>query len=332
VTDRDGRAKRSARARRRATGGSTPAIVTLTLNPAIDLSSTVDRLVPGHKLRCAPPRGAPRGGGIHIGRAIHKLGGAAVVYYPAGGPTGQALRRLLDREGLVHHAIPIHGWTRINGAVTEESTHEQYRFVAPGPELSGVEWQRCLDEVAGIRPAPRYVAASGSLPPGVPDDFYARLGERVRAAGGRFVLDTSGAALVPAVAGGVYLVKPSLRELSQLAGREIRGASEQCDVARHLVESGKSEVVLLSLGADGALMGWAGGSARLRPPTVPVRSTVGAGDSMLGGFLLALVRGESLTDAFRFAVAAATASVMNPGTELCDREQTEQLYGKLAVE
>jgi 6-phosphofructokinase 2 len=312
--------------------GRMPAIVTLTMNPAIDLSSTVDRVVPGHKLRCTPPRWDPGGGGINIGRAIHKLGGEAVVYYPAGGATGQALRELLDREGLDHHAIPIGGWTRINGAVLDESTRQQYRFIAPGPELSDGEWQRCLDEVAGIRPAPGYVAASGSLPPGVPDDFYARLARGARAAGSRVVLDTSGAALALALAGGVYLVKPSLRELSQLAGRELRAEPEQCEFARHLVQSGQSEVVVLSLGADGALMVWAEGSARLRPPPVVVQSTVGAGDSMLAGILLALVRRESLTAAFRFGVAAATASVMNPGTGLCDREQTERLYGRLVLE
>jgi 6-phosphofructokinase 2 len=166
----------------------------------------------------------------------------------------------------------------------------------------------------------------------VPDEFYARLAARARATGSRFVLDTSGAALALALDAGVYLVKPSLRELSQIARREIRGEADQVEVARHLVQKGKSEVVVLSLGADGALMVWAEGSARLRPPPVPVQSTVGAGDSMLAGFLLALTRGEPLTDAFRFGVAAATASVMNPGTELCDRAQTEELYAKLVLE
>jgi len=304
-------------------------IVTLTMNPAIDLSSAVDRVVPGHKLRCKPPRYEPGGGGINVGRAIRKLGGEAVVYYPAGGATGQALQELLDQEGLDHHAIPIKGWTRINGAVVDESTGQQYRFIAPGPELSEAEWQGCLNELAALRPTPGYLVASGSLPPGVPEDFYARLARLAGDAGSRFAVDTSGAALARAVSTGVYLLKPSLRELSQLAGREIRGESQQREVAEHLVRSGKSEVVLLSLGAEGALMVWAEGSARLRPPPVPVQSTVGAGDSMVAGFLLGLVRGQSLTDAFRLGVAAATATVMNPGTQLCRREDTERLYEQL---
>lgn len=307
-------------------------VVTLTMNPAVDLSSSVDRVVPGHKLRCKSHRCEPGGGGINVGRAIHKLGGEAVIYYPAGGATGATLRELLDREGVNHHAIPIRGWTRMNNAVLDNSTLDQYRFIAPGPELCESEWRACLNEVAAVRPRPGYLAASGSLPPGVPDDFYARLAHLARSAGSRFVVDSSGVALTLAAAEGVYLIKPSLRELSTLAGQEIRGESQQLEAAQQLVRGGQAEVVLLSLGADGALMVWAEGSARLRPPPVAVKSTVGAGDSMVGGFLLGLERGLPLPDAFRFGVAAATAAVMNPGTHLCGRVDTEQLYERLVIE
>ena len=307
-------------------------IVTLTMNPAIDLSASVDRVVTDHKLRCKPPRYEPGGGGINIGRAIHKLGGEAVAYYPAGGATGQALRELLDREGVNHHAIAIKGWTRMNGAILDESTRQEYRFVAPGPELSEAEWQGCLNALAAVRPRPTYLAASGSLAPGVPEDFYARLAVLARDAGTRFVVDASGAALALAVSSGVYMLKPSLRELSELAGRDIRGESQQREVAQQIVRSGKSEVVLLSLGAEGALMVWAEGSARLRPPPVQVQSTVGAGDSLVAGFLLSLTRGRSLRDAFRFGVAAGTATVMRPGTQLCPPEDTERLYEQLTIE
>lgn len=306
-------------------------IVTLTMNPAIDLSASVGRVVADHKLRCKPPRYEPGGGGINIGRAIHNLGGKAAVYYPAGGATGEALRELLDREEVDHHAIPIKGWTRINGGIMDESTRHEYRFIAPGPELCDAEWQRCLNEVAAIRPRPTYLAVSGSLPPGVPDDFYARLAHLAMDAGTRFVVDASGAALARAVAAGVYLLKPSLAELSQLVGREIRGELQQCEIAQQLVRSGRSEVVLLSLGAEGALMVCAESSTRLRAPSVPKESTVGAGDSLVAGFLLGLVRGQSLKDAFRFGVAAATATVMRPGTQLCRREDAERLYEQLTI-
>jgi 6-phosphofructokinase 2 len=307
-------------------------IVTLTMNPAIDLSSSVERVVPDHKLRCKAPRYEPGGGGINVGRAIHNLGGEAVVYYPAGGPTGQILQDLLDRDGVTQRTIPIKDWTRMNGAIWSEATREHYRFIMPGPELCPAEWQACLDTLAAHRPVPAYVVASGSLPPGVPEDFYVRLGRLAREQGIRFVLDSSGAALALAMASGVYCVKPSLRELGQLSGREIRGESDQYETARQLVQSGKTEVVLLSLGADGALVVWAQGGARLRAPAVEVRSAVGAGDSMLAGLLLGLARGQSLTSAFRLAVAAATAAVMNPGTQLCRREDTERLVEQLTVE
>lgn len=307
-------------------------IVTLTMNPAIDLSSSVDRVVPDRKLRCKHPLSEPGGGGINVGRAIHKLGGEALVCYLAGGVTGEFLRELLDQEGVRQRVLPIKGWTRMNSAVLDESTRQQYRFIAPGPELSEGEWQACLNELAAIRPSPAYLVASGSLPPGVPEDFYARLARLARDFGSRFVVDTSGGALTSAVSAGAYLLKPSLGELSQLAGREIRSETQQLEVAQQVVQSGKCEVVLLSLGSEGALMVWAEGSARLRPPPVRVQSTVGAGDSMVGGFLLGLMRGQSLKDSFRLGVAAATAAVMNPGTQLCRREDTERLYEQLRIE
>ena len=160
-----------------------PAIVTLTVNPCIDESAAVDQIVPDRKLRCGPPRYEPGGGGINVARAIRKLGGEALAIYPAGGAAGELLRALLTQEGVAQRPLSISGWTRENFNVREETTGRQLRFVLPGPELSAADRERVFDAVARLDPFPAYLVASGSLPPGVPPDFLARVARLVRERG-----------------------------------------------------------------------------------------------------------------------------------------------------
>ena len=301
-------------------------IITLTMNPTIDKSTTVDNVLAERKLRCQAPSFEPGGGGINVSRAIMKLGGTSLAVYAAGGPPGDMLVELLEQEGLEHDRINIEGWTRENLTVYEETSAQQFRFGMPGPEMRQEEWGRCLEKLRNVDPKPVYLVASGSLPPGVPEDFYGRVAAIARRDGARFVVDTSGGALAKAVEEGVFLVKPNLRELSHLAGREIENEAHQEDVAREIIEKEKSEVVIISLGAAGALLVTQEGSRRFRAPTVPIKSKVGAGDSMVGGIVLALAQGESLQGAVRMGVAAGAAAVMTPGTELCRKEDTERLY------
>jgi 6-phosphofructokinase 2 len=304
-------------------------IVTLTPNPSIDLSTTVARVVAEDKLRCAPPRRDPGGGGLNVARALHYLGGASVAVHTAGGPSGDMLCVLLDQAGIARRTVSTRHWTRQNLHVEELSTNRQYRFDMPGPELSEDEWRGCLAAVSSFAPAPDYLVASGSLPPGVPDDFYAELARWGRGQGARVVVDTSGAALVRAVEAGVYAIKPNLRELTALAGQALDREDQQERACRRLVESGRCEVVLASLGPGGALLCTAEGAWRIRAPDVPARSRVGAGDSTVAGFVLALTRGLDVVEAARFGVAAGTAAVMTPGTELCRREDAEALYARM---
>jgi 6-phosphofructokinase 2 len=302
-------------------------IVTLTMNPAIDVSCAVESVFPDHKLRCGAVLHEPGGGGINVSRAIQNLGGQSIVFYLAGGPSGQMLGVLLDREGLKHLAIPIADWTRENFMVTESASAQQYRFVTPGPSVSAEEWNTCLEKITGIDPLPELVVASGSLPPDVPPDFYARLVKEVCDKGSRFVLDTSGAALGEALRGsGVYLVKPSMRELREFVGQELLHESEQKKAALQIVKNGQAEIVVVSMGAAGALLASADGCERIRSPVVPVKSKVGAGDSMLAGVVLALARDMPIYDAVRFGIACGAAAVMMPGTQLCRRKDAEQLF------
>jgi 6-phosphofructokinase 2 len=151
----------------------------------------------------------------------------------------------------------------------------------------------------------------------------------VKERGGKVILDTSGRALFDALNEGVYVVKPNQRELENLVGRKASTPTEQEEIAQQLVAQGKAEIVALTLGAEGALLVWKDGIKRLSSPSVEVKSTVGAGDSFVGGLTYGLAYGRSLEDAFTLAVAAGTATVMTAGTELCRKEDVDRLYAEL---
>jgi 6-phosphofructokinase 2 len=307
-----------------------PEVVTLTLNPAIDESTSVDHVIPERKLRCGPARSEPGGGGINVSRVLRRLGDDAPAIYPAGGPAGELLARLLDAEGVAHWPVPIEASTRENFNVLERASGLQYRFCLEGPTLEAGDVERCLGVLRGARPAPLFVVASGSLPPGVRPDFYARLARLVRESGARLVLDSSGEALRLAVDAGVFLLKPSLREFQQLTDSVGADESRLAELGRALVRSGGCQMLVLSLGSGGALWITAAGQGRIAAPAVPVASGVGAGDSMVAGIVHGLLRGSAPGEAVRYGVAAAAASVMNPGTALCRAEDVERLFAAMA--
>ncbi|MFH0789724.1 MAG: 1-phosphofructokinase family hexose kinase [Pseudomonadota bacterium] len=304
-------------------------IITLTMNPAVDKSSSVDHVVAEWKLRCDPPVYDPGGGGINVSLAIRKLGGDSLTLYAAGGLSGGMLRDLLDKEGLNHQQITISGITRESLSVLEKSTGLQYRFNMPGPMILEREWRDCLSKVSLLIPECEYLVASGGLPPGVPPDFYARLAKATRKEGVRMILDTSGIALRLALEEGVFLIKPNLREFAELTGLERTDEVEEEQRAKELVTGGKSQMVVISLGSAGVLAASAEGTERVPAPVVPIKSKVGAGDSTVAGMVLALSRGWSWPEALRFGVAAGAAAVMTPGTGLCRREDTERLYKQI---
>ena len=302
-----------------------PPIVTLTVNPALDISTATDVVMPEHKLRCAEPRYDPGGGGINVARAISLLGGAAVAVFPAGGPSGERLCRLLGEEGVPHDAVTIGGLTRESLAVVERQSGKQYRFLLPGPTLGDRDRQRCLDALASHLAGARFLVASGSLPPGAPADFYAEVGALAQRHGARFVLDTSGPALAGAGA-GTYLLKTSRRELEELSGRCLSTAADEERAAREVIAGGRAETLVVSLGERGALLVTGTDIRRFAAVEVEAIGSVGAGDSMVGGMVLSLARGWPLSEAVKFGMAAGAAALLRPGTELCRREDTERLY------
>jgi 6-phosphofructokinase 2 len=307
-----------------------PAIVTLTMNPALDIATATERIMPELKLRCEAPRYDPGGGGINVARAACMLGGDALAVFPAGGASGQMIEGMLRQEGVPQAVVTVDGITRESLAVVERQSGRQYRFLLPGPTLGEHDQKRVLDRLTGLAEGARFIVASGSLPPGVADDFYARVAALAGRRGARFVLDSSGPALTEA-GRGAFLIKASLRELGQLAGGPIDGAAASERAAQAVVAAGRCDVLVVSLGAAGALLATARGCRRFPAAKAAALSSIGAGDSMLAGILVALVRGWPIEEAVRFGNAAGAAALLRPGTELCRREDAERLYRDLAA-
>lgn len=304
-------------------------IVTLTLNPSVDGASETDRVRPTHKIRTSGERYDPGGGGINVARVIAALGGPALPVYFCGGATGALLADLLRDCPFTAHPIPIRDLTRISHAVFERETGLEYRFVPEGPTVTPEEWQACLAALGALDFD--YIVASGSRPAGLPDSCYRDIAVLADRKGARLVLDTSGPALAATLAGGgVHLAKPSLGEFRGLTGLALDTPEALEEAARRVVETGGCDMLAITMGHDGALLVTAAGTLRLAPPEVTVRSAVGAGDSFLGAMTLALARGGTPEDAFRHGMAAGTAAVMTPGTELCSAADVARLYAEMS--
>ena len=306
-------------------------ILTLTVNPSLDVFTTIENLAPTIKLRCDAPQYDPGGGGINVARAIHTFGGDVVAHYVAGGQTGDQLIALLDRTGIAHCPTHLSQKTRESFIVVANSTGREYRFTFPGSVLTENEWRRFLDALSAHQPTPEFIVASGSLPPGVPENFYAKLTRRAHARGAKFILDTSGPSLRMALNEGVFLIKPNRREFYELMSNE--GSDEEClAFAQNLIERGMTEIVTLTDGAGTAFLIAAETRLRVQPPAVELRSSVGAGDSFVAAFILSLASEKSLEEAFRQALAAGTAALLTPGTELCRKKDAENLIGGVEIE
>ena len=307
-------------------------VVTLTMNPALDLSAEAEKIEPIHKLRCTAVRRDPGGGGINVARVVRRLGGEVSAIYPIGGAMGDLLERLMHAEGIHSVTIRIAGETREDFTALDRSSNRQYRFVMPGPELSPDEVARCLEALNLGEARQEFVVASGSLPPGVPAAFYADLAKAAKRCGAKTILDTSGPALRAALDEGVWLVKPNLRELVELTGKPLFDEGARLAAARKIITQGNAEIVALSLAERGARLMTRDKAWTAHIPAITPLSTVGAGDSFVGALTWCLARHTSLPEALRYAVAAGTAALLSHGTELCHAETVQQLLPKVIVE
>lgn len=306
-------------------------VLCLCMNPALDLATETERVVPTHKLRCGEALNDAGGGGVNVARVLARLGAAPQLLSLAGGPTGAWLAQRLQSEGLDATLLPMAKDTRISFTVHESSTGAEYRFVMPGPVLADTEWRACLDHLEALPKWPAWLVASGSLPPGVPADFYARLARLCRARGTRLVLDTAGPPLAAALAEGVYLVKPNLRELRELTGQALAEPADWMAAAQALVQRGQAAAVALTLGHQGAVLATRDGLWRGDPLPIEVASAVGAGDSFLGAMVWALDHDRLWHDALSWGVAAGSAALLTAGTGLCDPAQVRALQPQVRV-
>ncbi|MFD0976911.1 1-phosphofructokinase family hexose kinase [Salinimicrobium gaetbulicola] len=306
-------------------------ILTLTINPALDLYSRVEKVFPGEKLRCEKAKIDPGGGGVNVSRVIHRLGGETTALYTRGGYTGEIFKDLLEKEEVKQDTVEIAGSIRQNIAVTETSTGELYRFGFPGPSLTEIEYQDVLTKLNLYKKADFWVA-SGSLPPGVPEDFYARVAEKARKDDVKLVLDTSGKAYSGILREGAYLLKPNMNELEDLVGEKAEDEQQQKELLLQVLEKYPIEVIVLSLGSKGALLATKGKVRHFPAPAVVPISSIGAGDSMVAGMVFSLSRGDELEKAILYGLACGSATIKSPGTELLKQEDVEPLFNKLLNE
>lgn len=307
-----------------------PVIVTVTINPAIDKLTTVTEMVSEKKLRCSAPIIDPGGGGINVARVINRLGGRACAIYLGGGYNGALIKKLLDKEAIQNIQSPIVNDTRENIVVFETCSNRQYRFVMPGPEVTGKECDTLLAAVNKLTNID-FLVVSGSLSPGVSPSILTMFGEIAKHKHAKYIVDTSGNALKAALDTDIYLLKPNLDELASIKGSGKLTQTDAISVAREIIAQRKCEIIVISMGKAGAVLVSANDVFQATSPEVEVKSTVGAGDSMLGGMIWALSNKLDLQRVLHYGIASGTAATMNEGSELCHKKDVHILFSELQL-
>ena len=302
-------------------------IVTLTINPSLDKSAHFSGLVPEQKIRCDSPKYEAGGGGINVSKAISKLGGISICVYTSGGSTGERLEELVQKEKIENVAIKTKNWTRENFIAFENNSKLQYRFGFPGNELLDEEKNQILQTIKHL--PSEYLVISGSLNKGLPTDFYQKIVKIGKEMGAKIIVDTSGEPLKKVLETGVYLVKPNIGELAKLLGVEHLEQNEVENAAKKLIENKSAEIVVVSLGAEGAILVSENETHFVAAPKVIRKSTVGAGDSMVGGMVWAISQNKTLKEVIQFGVCCGTAATMNEGTQLFKLEDVKKLLKEI---
>lgn len=302
-----------------------PAVVTVTFSPCIDKNISVGELIPDHKLRCPPPELHPGGGGINVARMIHRFGEDVLAIYPSGSYTGECLNDMMRSDGVPFLTISSPLATRENIIISETSSNKQFRLGAPGVPLSSPEYEATINEVESAGSF-KYLVVSGSFPPGVDKNAITRLSAIAHKHNAKLIVDTKGEPLKEAAAVDTFLIKPNIGELAWLAGREFISDNEIENTAAEILATGKCEVIVASMGERGAALVKRGYSKRITAPTVQHKSTVGAGDSMVAGIIISLLKGNTITDAVTFGVACGTATTLQEGSRLCEPGDAYRIF------
>jgi 1-phosphofructokinase family hexose kinase len=298
-------------------------IVTITVNPALDKSAHFKGLVAEQKIRCEEPRYDAGGGGINVSKAISRLGGTSLAVFTSGGPTGKMLEGLISKERIKHKAIEIQSWTRESFVGVDDNTNSQYRFSFPGPAITSAEKEEIIKTIRELKP--KFLVVSGGLNKDLSIDFYQKIAEIAKKSDSKMIVDTSGEALEKVLETGVYMIKPNVGELAKLIGVERLELEEVNEAAKQIIAKGGAEIVVVSLGPQGAVLVTKDYYEFVPAPNVAKKSTVGAGDSMVGGMVWALSQNKSLKEVIRWGVACGSAATMNEGTQLFKGEDAKRL-------
>ena len=274
----------------------------------------------------------PGGKGLNVSRVVRELGERTLAFGLAGGEDGMILRSLMNRLALPHDFLSVLGSTRNNYKIRTRRPRAVTEVNMPGPVISRAILSALQQRLLQHRPIPQVFVLSGSLPPGVPVTIYRRWIAAFRRLKVPAVLDASGEAFREGVLANPWLIKPNRQEAEELLGSRLTRMKRLVDAARRLLKFGPS-LAILSMGKDGALMASRRSHAvwLARPPSVKTDSAVGAGDSLVGGFLVGWIRRLSLVEAFRLGVACGTATAVTPGTELCHRRDIERFLPRVVI-
>ena len=308
-------------------------IATVTLNPSLDEWITLPALRVGALNRASGFARYPGGKGINVSRVVHELGSPTVAFALAGGSDGQTLHTLLQELGIRHSFVSVNGTTRNNYKIRTTRPRALTEVNTAGPLVSAHALRVLQQRVIEHSPAPRCVVLSGSLPPRTPSSIYQRWIGTLTRRGTPTVLDASGAALRFGLRARPWLIKPNRQEAEELLGHSLRTYQACIHAVKQLVEGGPA-FVILSLGADGALLARADDPSRVwhgRAPKIRVNSTVGAGDSLVGGFVTGWVRRWKWDEMFRLGIACGTATAMTPGTELCHQRDVQRIFARVTI-
>jgi 6-phosphofructokinase 2 len=307
-------------------------MLTVTLNPSLDVCATVPVVESERKMRCANVTIEPGGGGVNVARVVVRFGESVTAAVFLREDSSTEFLSLLTGESVSVRAVPVSGKMRESFTAQESSTSRQFRFVLPGPTLSPDDFAAGINQVVGLCADEQLVVLSGSCPPGVSPSDLAQLVGRIKRAGCEVVADVPGNALAEVSAAGVLLVKPSVRELSEFAGRSLDGHDDIEQAAVDLLATGVTGAALISMGPAGLMLVRADQrTIWFHAPHVATRSTIGAGDSLVGGVAVALQRGATLPEACRFGVAAGTAATLATGTGLCQAVDVDRLVRDVLI-
>ena len=298
-------------------------IITLTFAPSIDKSASVPKMISEKKMRCSAINVEPGGGGVNVARVIDRLGGDVTAIFPSGGYTGMFFNHLLENEKVPFVSIQSKNETKENFVILDQQTNKEYRFGMPSNKLFETEWNACLKAISSHKNV-TFIIVSGSLPSGIPLDIYAQLSKIAKTLNAKLIVDTSGESLKSAIQQEVYFLKPNIEELGILLDKKDLKPENIVAVSRALIEKNNIEIIVVSLGANGAMLVTKTEMHYIKPPKVDVKSTVGAGDSMVAGIVFGLSNNLNLLECLQYGIACGTATTMISGSALCEKKEVEK--------